>query len=190
MVSRSSFSRWGTDDSEVGSEREASKDSTSSVKPDQFALSKLMKVLLSERVESVLKESEMMIGRWSEERAVETNHSELMRSEEEAKEMSGEVGEPLEGSRVGVSSLRTPKEVWLTRLAMSEPLVSRYDEYQRSWWALKSPRMRQWSREKKGDKSGEKEGAQELDGGMYTLTMCIGSDVEGMVMPMASVKLS
>ena len=123
--------------------REVSMASTSSVKPVQFALSKFTKVFLSEMVESVLKESEMVMGRWSEERAVETDQSELMRREVEAKEMSGEVGEPFAGRRVGVSSLRTPKEDWPTRSARLEPLMSVRDEYQRLWWALKSPRMRQ-----------------------------------------------
>ena len=80
--------------------------------------------------------------------------------------MSGEEEEPFVGRRVGVFSLRMPKEDWLSVLAMLEPLVSVWVEYHRSWWALKSPRMRQLSREKKGDRSGEKVEEQELGGGI------------------------
>ena len=50
----------------------------------------------------------MTIGRWSEDSAVLVFHSEARRRDGEAMEMSGEVGCPEVGRRVGVFVLRVP----------------------------------------------------------------------------------
>ena len=51
----------------------------------------------------------MMIGRWSECSVVWVCHSQEVRREGEAREMSGEVGELFKGSRVGVLVFKVPK---------------------------------------------------------------------------------
>lgn len=111
MVCLSFFSKAGTDAVEGGGvEGNADRrDSTSSVKPSQFALSKFMKVFLTEGRVSEDDWSVMLIGRWSEERATEVDHEALTARAGEAREMSGEVGEDPEGRRVGVSSFRGQK---------------------------------------------------------------------------------
>ena len=63
----------------------------------------------------------MRIGRWSEPRVVFVCQFEEVIREADANETSGEVGEALLGSRVGVSQLRMPKLVPLIVFSMLAP---------------------------------------------------------------------
>ena len=56
--------------------------------------------------------------------------------------MSGEVGWPLGGRRVGLSSFRVARDELQISSANKLPLVSVIEEYQSGSWALKSPRSR------------------------------------------------
>ena len=92
--------------------REAKEVSVRWVYLGQSALERLMKVCLrgywfveGDGLRGIL----MSMGRWSELRVVDVDHSEDRAREAGAKETSGEVGRPEEGSLVGVSSLRMTK---------------------------------------------------------------------------------
>ena len=62
--------------------------------------------------------------------------------EADANETSGELGSALSGTLVWVSQLRIPWSDPLIESAILLPLVSVDAEYQDSWCALKSPRIR------------------------------------------------
>ena len=129
------FSKEGTEatEGERGIGEMERRESASLVKPSQLALSRLTKVFLFEMARSsgVDMEREIVIGRWSEERATEVAQVVQMARDGDAKEMSGEVGEPSLGRRVGVSSLREQRSDWERRSARVAPLVSTEVEYQR-----------------------------------------------------------
>ena len=74
----------------------------------------------------------MRISRWSEPRVVFFCQLDVMR-EVDANETSGELGEALLGSRVGVSQLRMPKCVPVIVLSNLLPLVSILLECHEEW---------------------------------------------------------
>ena len=75
----------------------------------------------------------MRIGRWSEPRVVFVCQLVDVMREADANETSGELGEALLGSRVGVSQLRMPKFVPVIVLSSLLPLVSILLECHEEW---------------------------------------------------------
>ena len=65
-----------------------------------------------------------MIGRWLELRVVRVRHSEFKAMCEVAIVMSGEVGSPREGTRVGNSMLRRMRSVFVRNSVIRVPLAS------------------------------------------------------------------
>ena len=82
---------------------------------------------------------EIVIGRWSELREVEVDQEKEEAMWAEARETSGEDGEPLQGRRVGVSVLRVMYGGELMEVEMESPRESCSGENQPSWWALRLP---------------------------------------------------
>ena len=119
--------------------------SISCVKAGQFALRKLVKVRLCDE-DSGIKVSdigrEMSMGTWSELRVVRVDQEAVKAMSGVEIEVSGEVGVALVGILVGELEFRAIELDWVIWSAISEPLVSDREEYQRSSWALKSPSMR------------------------------------------------
>ena len=110
---------------------------------------------------------EIRIGRWSELSVVRVDQEAVMALSGVEIEMSGEVGVAFVGTLVGVFVLRAMEVDCVIWSDMSEPRESDRDEYQRSSWALRSPKIRvvevDWRRL---DMFGLNEGGHEGGGGM------------------------
>ena len=109
---------------EEGNPKRAKDYSVSCVYESQSALSRLVKIRWVGSGRFIWKElpSWTMIGRWSELRVVKVHHSESKAMWEEVILMSGEVGSPREGTRVGESRLR--RSEFLRDSVISVPLAS------------------------------------------------------------------
>ena len=88
-----------------------------------------------------------------------------------AMEMSGEVGDPWVGRRVGESVFKMTRLDGVRALEISSPRAaaraSLVLEYHAGLWALKSPRMRESSTgERRPPRDGVKPGGQDEIGGM------------------------
>ena len=127
--------------------KRAKASSASRVYESQSAFLRLMKVRWGGSGRFIWKElpSWTMIGRWSELRVMRVRHSESKAMWEVAIVMSGEVGSPREGTRVGDSMLRRMRSVFVRDSVIAVPLASASVlvvwEYQAGLWALKSPMM-------------------------------------------------
>ena len=93
-------------------------------KESQLAFFRLEKERSGEESSGALKVSVRTTGTWSELSAVTVVQSREVMMLADAKEMSGEVGRPLRGTRVGESSLRQQKSELLMASAKASPLVS------------------------------------------------------------------
>ena len=108
----------------------------------------------------------MVIGKWSELRDVSVLHSAEVSRDIEAKETSGDAGWLLDGSLVGVFSLRTPYSENSISPANLLLRVSTSGECQRGSCALASPSTRVLSVFRSGSIEALYPSGHELVGGM------------------------